>query len=140
MCADQRPRLDALAARPLPLVAKKLGRFLMVGGFCTGLQYALLVGQVEGFGMSATMASTIGYVISSVVNYVLSYSFTYKSTAKHRRSILKYVIVTLCGLVLNGAVTYICTTIYGMYYLVAQVAATIVTLLWNFFVNLRWTF
>jgi putative flippase GtrA len=140
MCADRTPRLDALAARPLPPVAKKLGRFLMVGGFCTGLQYALLVGQVEGFGMSPTTASTIGYLISSVVNYCLSYSFTYRSAAAHRQSIPKYVIVNLCGLVLNGAVTYIGTAIYGIHYLVAQVAATIVTLLWNFFVNLRWTF
>jgi putative flippase GtrA len=123
----------------LPVV-HKFGRFLLVGGLCTGLQYLLLVALVEGLGLSATAASTMGYAASSVVNYFLNYSFTFNSAERHRRSLPRFVLIGVFGLLLNGAVTFVGTTIYGVHYLLAQVAATIVTLLWNFLANLRWTF
>jgi putative flippase GtrA len=118
----------------------KLGRFLLVGALCTGLQYLLLVALVEGLGLSATVASTIGYAASSVVNYFLNYSYTFNSAQRHRRSLPRFVLIGVFGLLLNGAVTFVGTSIYGVHYLLAQVAATIVTLLWNFLANLRWTF
>jgi putative flippase GtrA len=121
-------------------IAHKFGRFLLVGGLCTGLQYLLLVALVEGLGLSATIASTIGYAASSVVNYFLNYSFTFNSAQRHRRSLPRFVLIGVFGLLLNGAVTFVGTSIYGVHYLLAQVAATIVTLLWNFLANLRWTF
>ena len=120
--------------------ARKFGRFLLVGGFCTALQYALLAALVEGVGLSATLASTIGYVASSGVNYFLSHAFTYQSAARHRESLPKFVLITVIGLSLNGTVTFVGTTICGVYYLIAQGAATCVTLVWNFFANLGWTF
>ncbi len=129
-----------VGTRPAASVGRKLGRFLLVGGFCTLLQYALLIVLVEGFALSATLASTIGYILSASVNYVLSYFFTFESAAQHRRSLPRFWLITGCGLVLNGVVTFIGTTICGAHYLVAQAAATCVTLLWNFFANLRWTF
>ncbi len=121
-------------------VPKTFGRFLLVGGLCTGLQYLLLVVLVEQVGFSATLASTIGYLASSVVNYFLNYSFTFNSTARHRHSLPRFLLISLCGLLLNGAITFIGTNVYAANYLVAQATATFVTLLWNFLVNLRWTF
>jgi putative flippase GtrA len=122
-------------------VARKFSRFLLVGGVCTGLQYVLLIALVEGAALSATLASTIGYLASSVVNYLLNYSFTFRSAAQHRHALPKFVLISSCGLVLNAAVTFAGTSLLGaQHYLVAQVAATCVTLLWNFFANHRWTF
>ena len=126
-------------SQTLPIV-HKFGRFLLVGALCTGLQYLVLVALVEGLGLSATAASTIGYAASSAVNYFLNYSFTFNSAARHRRSLPRFVLIGVFGLLLNGAVTFVGTSIYGVHYLLAQVAATIVTLLWNFLANLRWTF
>ncbi len=124
----------------MPEMVKKFGRFLLVGGFCTGIQYLLLILLVEELALPAAVASTIGYVVSSAVNYALSYSFTFRSAASHRSSLPRFLLIGACGLVLNGAVTYVGTSIYGVHYLAAQVAATAVTLLWNFLANLRWTF
>jgi putative flippase GtrA len=115
-------------------------RFLLVGGFCTALQYLILVVLVEEFRLSATISSTIGYVLSSAANYLLNYSFTFRSASPHKRSLPRFLIIAGCGVVLNGTVTYLGTTVFGAHYLVAQVAATIVTLLWNFMANLRWTY
>jgi putative flippase GtrA len=127
------------AGRPVA-VAHKFLNFLMVGGFCTALQYVILIAMVEGSGISATLASTVGYAVSSAVNYYLNYSFTFKSDAEHGRSIPRFLLIAGCGLLLNGAITYLGTAVFGLHYLLAQVAATIVALLWNFLANLRWTF
>jgi putative flippase GtrA len=118
----------------------KFGRFLLVGGFCTGLQYVLLVLLVEGFAIAATPASTIGYVVSSGANYYLNYRFTFRSAFPHARSLPRFAVITGCGLLLNGAVTYLGTVVFGMNYLLAQIAATVATLLWNFMANHRWTY
>lgn len=122
------------------VLARKFMRFLLVGGFCTALQYLILVVLVEEFRLSATISSTIGYVLSSAANYLLNYSFTFRSASPHKRSLPRFLIIAGCGVVLNGTVTYLGTTVFGAHYLVAQVAATIVTLLWNFMANLRWTY
>ncbi|MGD0502389.1 MAG: GtrA family protein [Steroidobacteraceae bacterium] len=121
-------------------IAHKFLRFLMVGGLCTALQYVILIALVEGLGIFAALASTIGYIVSSAVNYYLNYSFTFRSDAAHGRSVPRFLLISGCGLVLNGTITYLGTAILGLHYLIAQVAATIVALLWNFLANLRWTF
>jgi putative flippase GtrA len=115
-------------------------RFILVGGFCTALQYVLLVALVEQFRLSATVSSTIGYIVSSAANYLLNYSFTFRSTSPHTHSLPRFLLVAGCGVVLNGTVTYLGTAVFGIHYLVAQAAATTVTLLWNFVANLRWTY
>ncbi|MGA8706164.1 MAG: GtrA family protein [Steroidobacteraceae bacterium] len=139
MTQSDRVQLLPTGAGPLPLV-HKFGRFLLVGGLCTILQYALLILFVEEVHLSPTAASTIGYVASSLVNYLLNYSFTFKSTAEHRRSMPRFVVIALCGVALNAAVTFVGTAVLGLHYLLAQVIATCLTLGWNFVANLRWTF
>ncbi len=129
-----------VGGRSAAVLGKKIGRFLLVGGICTLLQYLVLAALVEWFGWPATPASTLGYALSSGVNYLLSYTFTFQSSARHRSALPKFVVLSGSGLVLNGLVTYAGTTLFGWHYLVAQTAATGVTLLWNFFGNLLWTF
>jgi len=118
---------------------KKFSRFLLVGGFCTLLQYGLLVVLVRGAHLEPTLASSIGYALSSAVNYLLSHSFTFRSTSSHRRSLPRFLAIGALGLGLNALVVFTATML-GMHYLLAQVLATATTLAWNFLANLRWTF
>jgi putative flippase GtrA len=135
------PKSVAAAHAPLGTVARKFSRFLLVGGLCTGLQYVLLIALVEGAALSPTLASTVGYLASSAVNYLLNYSFTFRSAAQHRHALPKFVLISSVGLILNAAITFAGTALLGVqHYLLAQVAATCITLLWNFFANHRWTF
>jgi len=120
--------------------AVKFGRFLLVGGLCTGLQYLLLIGLVKQMGFSPTISSTVGYLASSGVNYWLSHRFTYASASLHRTAMPRFLAVGLCGMILNAAIMYLCSNWLGVNYLLAQVAATCCTLVWNFIANLLWTF
>jgi putative flippase GtrA len=133
---------DSAALRhPLhPLRHRRVWSFLAVGGFCTALQYGILVLLVQILGMHAALASTIGYVISSLVNYFLNHTVTFRSTSRHQQSLPRFVLVTLCGTAINGLVTLVGTSVFGWHYLVAQALATVAALIWNYAAHSRWTF
>jgi len=118
----------------------KFGRFLLVGGVCTGLQYVLLILLIRTVNAEPTLASTLGYLVSALLNYLLSYSFTFRSAARHQESLPRFLLIGALGVALNATVVFVGVRTFGMHYLVAQIAATFTTLLWNFYANHRWTF
>ena len=119
---------------------RTLLRFLCVGGSATALQYALLVALVQGLGLAPVVASTLAYAVSAAYNYFASHAFTFRSRRAHRSAMPRFVLVSAVGIVLNAAVVWMCFDQFHLHYLGAQVAATIVTLCWNYLVSLRWTF
>jgi putative flippase GtrA len=119
---------------------QQLIRFLMVGGVATAVQYLVLAILVETGLADAPISSTIGFVLSAGLNYWLNYHFTFGSNAEHRSAILKFATVTSVGLTLNYALMYLLVSILGIHYLLAQVSATMMVLVWNFTANRVWTF
>lgn len=56
-------------------------RFVMVGGFCTVLQYGIYVVFVNAVKVPAVVSTLISYGISFIANFFLSSLFTFKSKA-----------------------------------------------------------
>ena len=71
---------------------------------------------------------------------MLNYRITFKSRKRHRDAATKFFLVAACGLALNTALMHALTGPMGLHYLLAQVGATGVVLLWNFAANQAWTF
>jgi putative flippase GtrA len=117
----------------------RFARFSLVGGVATAIQYALLVVLVRGFGTAPAPASSIGFVLSAGVNYLLNYRFTFRSDRSHGPAAAKFALLAVVGLLINAAIMYLMIGA-GVHYLVAQVCATGVVLLWNFIGNSVWTF
>ena len=124
----------------LRLIASQFLRFATVGGIATAIHYLILVALVQGVNMNAVWASTIGFIISAVCNYLLNYRFTFRSNVEHRRAVIKFFVVAGVGLMLNSLTMLITTEYMGLHYLLAQVLATGLVLLWNFTGNRLWTF
>jgi len=114
-------------------------RFAAVGGIATAIQYALLILLVRGFGMAPTPASSAGFVLSAFVNYFLNYRFTFRSDRPHAPAMTKFALLAAAGLLINAAIMQVLVA-SGIHYLLAQVSATAVVLLWNFIGNSLWTF
>ena len=114
-------------------------KYLAVGGIATAIQYAILVLLVRGLGMAPTAASSIGFVLSAGVNYLLNYRFTFQSDRPHGPATAKFAVLAAMGLLINAAVMRLMTGA-GAQYLIAQVCATAVVLLWGFIGNSIWTF
>ena len=121
-----------------PLIQKFVS-FAGVGAIATGVQYLILIVLAE-LGMLAALASGIGYAISSMLNYYLNYRYTFKSTKRHRDTLLRFFAVALVGLGLNTLVMIIAVEYLHLHYMIAQILATCLVLLWNFGANAIWTF
>ena len=115
-------------------------RFLLVGASATGLQYLILIGMVEYIHIYPVTASAIAFTLSAVFNYYFSYKFTFRSTESHRSASAKYVIIALGALFMNTAIFRLAYTTIALGYIVSQVAATVVVLVFNFLMNKFWTF
>jgi len=115
-------------------------RFVLVGGFSTALQYLILVLLVRSAGTDPVVASSAGYLLSALVNYDLNYRLTFRSRVHYLGEMFRYALDMAMSLTINGVMMAIGTKVLGLHYLLAQVAATVVVLLWNFFAHRRWTY
>jgi putative flippase GtrA len=118
----------------------QMGRFLVVGGIATALQYAILFTLAGYVGVRPLLASSIGFVASACANYTLNRRFTFRSDVNYFTGLERFFIIAGGGLALNAIVMAVGTTIVGLHYVAAQLLATAVVLLWNFQMNRVWTF
>lgn len=116
----------------------RAGRFAAVGGVATGIQYVLLVLLVELMAAPEVLASALSFSLSAVINYLLNYYLTFGGGARHRQALPKFALVAAAGLLINT----LCFSLAIMLlpYLLAQVVATLVTLLSNFLLHQFWIY
>jgi putative flippase GtrA len=129
------------SSKPSPDFALfQLGRFLIVGGIATALQYAILFALTGSAGLPPLLASSIGFVASAAANYTLNRRFTFRSDVNYVAGLERFSIIAGGGLALNAIVMAGGTAVAGMDYVASQLVATAVVLLWNFHLNRLWTF
>jgi putative flippase GtrA len=118
----------------------QFGRFLIVGGIATALQYVILIALTGSAGVPPLLASSIGFVASAVANYTINRRFTFRSDVAYLAGFERFAMIAGVGLALNAMVMAAGTALAGMNYIASQLVATAVVLLWNFHVNRLWTF
>ncbi|HEB56200.1 MAG TPA: GtrA family protein [Gammaproteobacteria bacterium] len=114
--------------------------FAMLGGVGTAGHYLTLILLVQLVGLAAVWATTAGFMVGAVMNYFLNYHLTFRSDKAHSETMLKFFIVALVGAGLNMMVMFLGVNILSLFYLLVQVAASFVVLLWTFSANKLWTF
>lgn len=115
-------------------------RFAGVGGIATILMYLLLIVLVEWLAVAPVPASVLAYILSAIFNYIANYRFTFDSTVPHQKALPRFMLIATAGLALNTLIMFLLTDILPVHYLLAQVVATGVVLIWNFVANRRWTY
>lgn len=121
-------------------VSSHFSRFLITGGISTAIHYILLIALVELFSVIALLASAFGYLISGLANYFINYFFTFDSNEKHRIALSRFSLIMAIGLCLNTLLFKSAIDYLGFHYLLAQLSATIVVLIFNFTASRVWTF
>ncbi len=120
-----------------------IGQFLLfagVGAIGTIGHYTTLIVLVQFWAVDPVFASSFGFVIGAMINYILNYEFTFRSKKRHAEALKKFLIVAIIGAGINGSIMYLGVEYTNINYLIVQIAATCVVLLWNFLVNKLWTF
>jgi putative flippase GtrA len=135
-----RNALSTFIVRRRRTLATQFMSFAGVGALATLLQYLVLVLLVYADILNAVAASAVGYIAGALLSYWLNYHYTFRSTSDHARSMAKFAIVACAGLVLNTAIMAGLTSGLHWHYLLSQVLATGIVLIWNFAANRAWTF
>lgn len=124
----------------MSVMVRQFSLFTLVGAVGTLAHYLLLVILVDGFAVPPVPASMAGALLGALVNYVLNYRYTFASRKRHHEAMPKFLAVAAVGFGLNAVLMWITVEIIGLYYLLGQLCATALVLVWNFFGNRFWTF
>ena len=122
------------------MILRQFIKFAGVGVVGTVAQYLTLFLLVQFAGVYPVAASTAGFVLGAFVNYSLNYIYTFRSSKSHFEAMPKFFTVAAVGLFLNGLIMQFFISYFALPYIVAQLIATALVLLWNFAANRMWTF
>jgi putative flippase GtrA len=114
-------------------------RYSTVGAFATAVHYLVLVASVEWAAWPPYLASGLGAVVGAQVAYLGNRWLTFAHRGAMRTSWPRFQATALLGALLGMAVVALGVRL-GVHYLIAQMAATLGSLLLTFAVNRLWTF
>jgi putative flippase GtrA len=114
-------------------------RYSAVGAIATAAHYLVLIACVEWGHWPAFIASGTGAVVGAQVAYAGNRWFTFAHTGAIRASWPRFQATALIGAVLGMALVALGVWL-GVYYVLAQVAATLLGLMLTFAINRAWTF
>jgi putative flippase GtrA len=121
-------------------IVNQFVKFAGVGIIGTAVHYILLIVFVEVFGRDPVSGSAVGFLGGAIVNYYLNRHYTFRSDARHMVAMPKFLTVATIGMILNVTIMAILTNLLDFQYLIDQIFATSVVLVWNFIANKFWTF
>ena len=133
-------RPDIYSRKPDRILSKQFVVFTIMGGIATAVHYLLLIALVEGPNVAPVPASIAGYVAGAITGYLLNYYITFRSRKCHFEAFAKFALVAILGLGINTAIMAIGTGWLAVHYILSQMLATGLTLVWNFIANRLWTF
>lgn len=125
----------------LPPLALTFFKFALVGGTATVFDFGITWLLKDKAKVKALIANGIGFLIAAVVNYCLNRVFTFTSTDPNiLGQFLRFMGVALAGLGINTFILYLFHARRGTAFYVSKGVATLVTIVWNFTLNMLFTF
>ena len=118
---------------------RRFFRYGSVGAVATAVHYLVLVLGVELAGWPAYLGAGAGAVVGAQLAYAGNRWFTFGHRGAMRASWPRFQATALLGALLGMAIVGAGVRL-GLHYLVAQVVATLASLLLTFAINRHWTF
>ena len=109
-------------------------KYLIVGGFCTVLDFAMLFVLTHFTGLDYVTSSIISFMSGTVLNYYLCTFWIFEIRAVENRhyEFFYYAIITAIGLRIKTVLIWSFTEFIGLYFMLSKLLATFVTYWWNF--------
>lgn len=129
----------------------KFIKFAVIGGAATLLQFLFLGLFVQILGVAPTIASASSYGCAAIFNYLANYYLTFGSNASHAQTLPKFVVTVAVGMTTSTTLfaifhhlltnfLLINTNLINSAYLIAQLFATLLTLIVNFLMHKFWIY
>jgi len=126
-------------------VINQLFKFAIIGvtSFLLDLGvYAALTRTSDFWRYYFIAANTVSFMVSVVWSFTWNKIWTFKSgrSGSTRRQYIKFLTVSLGGLVLSSILLYLAVKSWHIYDILAKFLIAIVVMFWNFNLNKFWTF
>ncbi|MCU6797595.1 GtrA family protein [Paenibacillus sp. WQ 127069] len=115
-------------------------KYGVVGLLGTLIHFAALFVLVEAFHLNPVVGSTLGFLLVLIISYVLNKWWTFQDAPSGWKPFVKYVVVSLTGLLLNSGIMYTVVDWLHWNYLLGQCMVVLAVPLSNFIFNYYWTF
>ena len=121
---------------------KQFGKFAVVGVFATAINLIFLYFFTEFFNVYYMFSAVLAFFIADISKYLLNKTWTFDEKLKHKffRRYCNFFAVSVVALVINLSILYFFTEIVGIYYMLSQIIAVVISLWINFIGNKFWTF
>lgn len=106
-------------------------RFAAVGVVATAAHYALLLTLTELGGADPVFATICGFFLGALVSYSLNRRYTFATKPAFGKGLAKFLVVVGVGAVINAGIVAAFVNA-GSHYMIGQVIATALVLIWNF--------
>jgi len=121
----------------------RVAKFMVVGLTGIFVNEGLLFLLTEGFGVYFMLSSLVGIEASILSNYILNDVWTFGDIPDNKYSwgsrMIRFHAISFGGIFINVCTLYFLTTIFGIYYLLANLVGIFLAFAWNFVVNRRYT-
>ena len=110
------------------------GKYSIVGGICTVLDFALLFIVTHYLGVNYIISSIISFTSATILNYYLciSWIFTFRVVSNKYQEFLFYLVISGVGLTFNTVIIWGATEFFGFYFMISKIFATGLVFVWNF--------
>lgn len=115
----------------------QISKYFVVGSICTLLDMAILFSLTHFFAIHYIFSSVISFTIGGTLNYFLctSWIFDFRLIQNHHHEFFFYLLITSFVLVVNTALIWLFTAIFGLYFMISKVIAVFATFGLNFFLR-----
>jgi dolichol-phosphate mannosyltransferase len=130
-------RLAPIVPRQASLMCA--GKFLVVGGLGTLVNTAILVILYHYAHLALVAASALATELAIAHNYLWNNYWTFGRRRASLGQFARFNLVSLGGQCITVATLWILVQHTGLHYVVANLVGIGLALVWNFVVNVRWT-
>ena len=115
-------------------------RFALVGGTSGVMQLSLTWLFVDGLHLPVILGSSIAFILTGVYNYLMHYFWSFSSDIPHGLVLIKYLMMCLGAMIINGVVMQMGVKVFLVHYLIVQIAAAVIVVAWTFCISSLWVF
>lgn len=130
-------RLGHIIPRQASLMSA--GKFLVVGGLGTLVNTAILVILYHYAHLALVAASALATELAIAHNFLWNNYWTFGRRGVSLSRFARFNVVSLAGQCITVATLWVLVQHAGLHYIVANMAGIGLALVWNFTVNVRWT-
>ena len=117
-------------------------KYFFVGGVAFVADFLTLYFLTDWAGLHYLTSATIAFIIGLNVNYFLAKKTVFKTSkiSNVRKEYTIVFLISLSGLLINNGVLWLLTSVFGVFYLLSKVVASIICLFYNFLVRKMFVF